>query len=99
MIYDPQGQTEGGESVPYADREYNLYNTAAGADAVVVITEWNVYRGLELVRLKKTMDSSIFVDPRNNYSFEDVDEIGMAYFLIGKHPQMASCNKCPGAWK
>ena len=58
------------------------YSTAKEADAVVLITEWNAFRGLDLPRLKKSMKTPVFVDMRNVYSHAEMD--GVQYWPVGK---------------
>lgn len=84
VICDPQGQSEGAEMFPNAIWESDPYESATGADAVVIITEWNAFRGLDLTRLKECMSGSVFVDLRNIYSFNEMAEVGIDYFPVGK---------------
>lgn len=84
VICDPQGQAEGDEFFPEAEWKSDPYESAAGADAVVVITEWNAFRGLDLTRLKECMAGSVFVDLRNIYSLDEMAEVGLHYFPVGK---------------
>ena len=90
VICDPQGQAEGDELFPNATWESDPYECATNADAVVVITEWNAFRGLDLKRLKECMSGSIFVDLRNIYSFAEMSEVGLQYFPVGKRDEAAS---------
>lgn len=79
---DPQGQNEGVALLPNITWSDDPYLAAKDADAVVLITEWNEFRGLDLDRLAKTMKSPIFVDMRNVYSHEEM--AGMQYYPVGK---------------
>jgi UDPglucose 6-dehydrogenase len=60
------------------------YEAAAGADAVVLVTEWDVLRALDLRRLAETMAGSAFVDLRNVYPPEEVEEAGLRWFGVGR---------------
>ena len=62
----------------------DAYSAAIGADAVVVLTEWNVFRGLNLRRLAKDMRQPVMVDFRNLFSMEDVKDSPFAYHSIGR---------------
>ena len=62
----------------------NPYDAAEGADALVIVTEWDAYRGLDLHRLKSLMHGSALVDLRNIYSTEQVEQAGFAYISIGR---------------
>ena len=84
IICDPQGQSEGVELFPGVIWESDPYESATGTDAVVIITEWNAFRGLDLTRLKECMSGSVFVDLRNIYSFDEMAVVGLQYFPVGK---------------
>lgn len=84
VICDPQGHSEGAALFPDMTWESDPYECSTGADAVVVITEWNAFRGLDLTRLKECMSGSVFVDLRNIYSFGEMAEVGLQYFPVGK---------------
>lgn len=83
-VCDPQGEKEGINLLPGVTWIEDPYAAAENADAVVVITEWNAFRGLDLVRLKKSMVAPIFVDLRNIYKREEMTEAGLNYFPVGK---------------
>jgi UDPglucose 6-dehydrogenase len=57
---------------------------ARGADALVIATEWNQYRNLDLARLKKLMKRPLLIDLRNVYLPERVREAGLEYVGIGQ---------------
>jgi UDPglucose 6-dehydrogenase len=63
------------------------YQAAAGADAVVLVTEWDVLRALDLKRLAKAMAQPVFVDLRSVYPPQDVEEAGLRWFGIGRPPR------------
>ena len=62
----------------------NAYDTASGADAVVLVTEWNEFRELDFPRLKKQMRGNVFVDCRNVYSPARVEGEGFVYESFGR---------------
>ena len=66
------------------------YDAAAGADALVVITEWEAFRALDLARLKTLLRQPIIVDLRNIYRPVDVAAAGFSYFSIGRATGAAS---------
>ena len=68
-------------SVSYHEDEYE---TLRGADAVVLMTEWNQYRNLDLDRVKSLLKAPVFFDLRNVYKREDVEAKGFTYFAVGK---------------
>ncbi|WP_299665361.1 UDP-glucose/GDP-mannose dehydrogenase family protein [uncultured Ruegeria sp.] len=67
-VVDPQGRAEGEALLPGVDWLDDPYAAAADADAVVLLTEWNEFRALNLSELAKTMKSARMVDLRNIYS-------------------------------
>jgi UDPglucose 6-dehydrogenase len=75
-VVDPQGQAEGEALLPRVEWMENPYEAAEGADAIVVLTEWNEFRGLNLRRLSKAMRSARMADLRNVYSRRDVLKAG-----------------------
>ena len=83
--HDPQAMPEAKmllpESVLYFD---DVYAALAGADAAVLMTEWNAYRGMDLDRIKKTMNGNVFVDLRNVYEPELMRAAGFDYFCVGR---------------
>ena len=87
---DPQGKHEGAgllAGITWAD---DPYAAADGADAVVLITEWNAFRGLNLLRLAGCMNAPVFVDLRNVYSFDEMKDAELRYFPVGKSSRETS---------
>jgi UDPglucose 6-dehydrogenase len=62
------------------------YDAAEGADALVIITEWDAFRALDFDRLSRTMRSRILIDLRNIYQPADVARAGFSYTGIGRVP-------------
>jgi UDPglucose 6-dehydrogenase len=62
----------------------NAYDCARGADALVIVTEWEQFRALDLRRLKAEMAQPVLVDLRNIYRREDVVGLGFAYESVGR---------------
>ena len=85
QAHDPQGVDEARhllpEQVEYCD---DIYETVNGADAVVLMTEWNAYRGLDFDRLKERMNSNVIIDLRNVYEPKTMRSKGFAYTCIGR---------------
>jgi UDPglucose 6-dehydrogenase len=83
--HDPQGMDEAREALPqgivYCD---DVYEPFADADAVVLMTEWNVYRGLDLQRAKAAMRGAVFCDLRNVYEPEQMRKAGFEYVCVGR---------------
>mgnify|MGYP000941597020 CR=1 FL=1 len=62
----------------------NEYDCAAGADALVIVTEWNEFRALELGELKKLLRRPLIVDLRNIYDPARVAAAGLRYVSLGR---------------
>jgi len=83
-VCDPEGRKEGAALLPGVDWHDDPYETASGADALVVLTEWNQFRGLDLARLAQSMRGKTLVDLRNIYTPEDAAAAGFAYTGVGR---------------
>ncbi len=83
--HDPQGIDEARKLLP-ASIEYfdDIYETIEGADAVILLTEWNAYRGLDLERVLESMRGRVFVDLRNVYEPRRMREAGFEYACVGR---------------
>jgi UDPglucose 6-dehydrogenase len=83
QAYDPEG-VEARTLLPGVDFKDGPYEAAEGADAVVIITEWDQFRALDLDRLKAAMRGSVVVDLRNIYRPEEMRQRGFVYAGVGK---------------
>ncbi len=84
-VVDPQGRREGEHLLPGVSWADDPYAAAEGADLLVILTEWNEFRALDLKRLSETMKSARMADLRNIYSPEAAREAGFAaYDSIGR---------------
>ncbi|SIR35022.1 UDP-glucose/GDP-mannose dehydrogenase family protein [Bosea sp. TND4EK4] len=83
--FDPEGM-EQAKSVLPAGVTYcsDAYECVSGADAAVIVTEWNIFRALDLGRVKSLMAEPVLVDLRNIYRPEQVREKGFVYADIGR---------------
>jgi len=83
-LCDPQGEKEGGALLPATTWAHDPYEAAKDADAVVIITEWNMFRALDLKRLRGAMRGDVMVDLRNIYRPAEAAAAGFAYTSIGR---------------
>jgi len=74
------------QGVTYAE---DAYDCAHGADALVLVTEWDAYRALDLARLKQRMRAPVIVDLRNVYRAEEMARHGFDYHRVGGAPHRA----------
>ena len=84
QAYDPAGVHEAKSMLPGVVWKDDAYGAATGADVLVIITEWNEFRSLQLDRLATIMKKKAIVDLRNVYNPEDVARAGFAYNSIGR---------------
>ncbi|MFC1611014.1 UDP binding domain-containing protein, partial [Myxococcota bacterium] len=60
------------------------YDAAEGADALVLVTEWGVFRSLDFQRVRSCMKQPILFDGRNQYDPRKMREMGFTYYCIGR---------------
>ncbi|GJL96493.1 MAG: UDP-glucose 6-dehydrogenase [Hyphobacterium sp.] len=82
--YDPAGIVEAEKLLDNVEFTSGPYLCAEGADALVIITEWNEFRALDTTRLKDAMAGDVVVDLRNIYSPEDMRSRGFNYTSVGR---------------
>jgi UDPglucose 6-dehydrogenase len=82
--YDPQGRKHGEGMLPGVTWSENALAAAKGADVVVVLTEWNEFRALNLNALKRSMRGAVMVDLRNVFQPQEAEAAGLAYSGIGR---------------
>ena len=85
--YDPKARHEaenfylkGNENVEYVDSKYDALS---GADAVILVTEWQEFRSPDFDEIKKRLNTPVFFDGRNQFDKERMARIGFEYFQIG----------------
>ncbi len=84
-VVDPKGRAEGEELLPGVIWHEDPYEACAGADAVVVLTEWNEFRALDLGRLAGVMAHARMADLRNVYSRQEAERAGFSdYVAVGR---------------
>jgi UDPglucose 6-dehydrogenase len=85
VVYDPaamsRAKVELGESVEYAE---SAYAACEGAEAVLILTEWDEFGKLDLARLRSTLRYPIVVDGRNMYSLDEMRRAGLQYYSVGR---------------
>jgi UDPglucose 6-dehydrogenase len=81
--YDPEGMAEA-KKLLHVELCGDAYEAIAGADGVVILTEWNEFRALDLVRLKSLLTRPLMVDLRNIYRPVHMAEAGFTYVSVGR---------------
>jgi UDPglucose 6-dehydrogenase len=86
--YDPEAMKEATwrlaaieDSITYCHSEYDAMKDA---DAVVILTEWNQFRNLDLAKVIKLLKQPIFIDLRNIYERKTIEAFGFAYYAVGR---------------
>jgi UDPglucose 6-dehydrogenase len=82
--YDPAAMEQAARVLPEVEYRSDAYGTAEGADALVLLTEWNQFRNLDLARLKALMRRPVLVDLRNVYEPEVAERLGFHYEGVGR---------------
>ncbi|MDQ1284109.1 MAG: UDPglucose 6-dehydrogenase [Patescibacteria group bacterium] len=90
IAHDPQAMEAAKPMLPEIEFATGPYEAVTDADAVVLMTEWNEYRALDLDRLGELMKQKIFIDLRNVYEPETVREKGFAYVGVGRGKVVSS---------
>lgn len=86
-VVDPQGKHEGEALLPGVHWNDNPYAAVHHAHVVVILTEWNEFRALDLKKMAKKMETPRMADLRNIYSIKDVRRAGFeAYVSVGREP-------------
>ena len=84
QAYDPAAMEEASKVLPGIELCENSYDAAAGADLLILMTEWNQFRNLDLDRIKAALKSPVFVDLRNVYEPSRMASLGFHYTSVGR---------------
>ena len=87
--FDPEAMDEAKHLLEDIEYAGNAYEAAEQADALVIITEWDQFRALDLKRVKDAMTGNVLVDLRNIYTPADAGKYGFAYTSIGRATDLA----------
>jgi UDPglucose 6-dehydrogenase len=82
--YDPVATENARKLIKGAEFVKNPYEAAKDADALVVVTEWDEFRALDLDRFAAVMAGKLIVDLRNVYNRSDAEEAGFDYIGLGR---------------
>ncbi|TWJ09389.1 UDP-glucose dehydrogenase family protein [Altererythrobacter ishigakiensis] len=82
--YDPEGMEQAKPLMPEVEMCGSAYEAVEGADAVVIVTEWDAFRALDTERVKSLVKAPVLVDLRNIYSPDDMRAAGFIYESIGR---------------
>jgi UDPglucose 6-dehydrogenase len=82
--FDPAAMEEAKAILPEVEYGKDAYDVASGADALVLVTEWNQFRRLDLLRIKALLKEPIFIDLRNVYDPAHMKRLGFHYCGVGR---------------
>ena len=84
-VFDPKGMDEAKEMLEGVYWCNDTYQAVEGADVVVILTEWNEFRALDLARVKEIMRKPVLVDLRNIYNPDEMSKAGFEYHCLGRN--------------
>ena len=85
QAHDPKGMDEAQKYLPDGIHYMkDAYNVCRDADAIVLMTEWNQYRALDLDQIRNLMRNPVFIDLRNVYDLTTMKQKGFSYVCIGR---------------
>jgi UDPglucose 6-dehydrogenase len=82
--FDPEAMANASDAIEGIEFAPDPYACLDGADAMVLITEWDMFRALDTAKMKQYLKSPIVVDLRNVYRPEEMQQAGITYFSIGR---------------
>ena len=82
--FDPEGMERAAVLMPEVEMKNSAYATAKDSDALVIITEWDMFRALDLARIGALMKNRLLVDLRNIYQHEEAVRHGFRHIAIGQ---------------
>jgi UDPglucose 6-dehydrogenase len=91
--FDPEGMDEAKKLMPDLDYCSDPYEAMEGADALILVTEWNEFRALDIDRVKRVMRRPLVIDLRNIYNPEEMTAAGLTYHSIGRPSRAAGAKK------
>ncbi|MFL2661607.1 MAG: UDP-glucose dehydrogenase family protein [Alphaproteobacteria bacterium] len=87
-VFDPEGMNEAKTYLSEKNKKIkwcsSAYEAAKGSDAIVILTEWNQFRALNMKKLKESLRQNIIIDLRNIYNPEEMKSNGFKYYSIGR---------------
>jgi UDPglucose 6-dehydrogenase len=85
VAFDPESMAQAKPLLPDVDFADGAYAAIEGADALVIVTEWNAFRALDLQRVKLALKTPVVVDLRNIYRAAELKTLGFSYYGIGSN--------------
>jgi UDPglucose 6-dehydrogenase len=92
--FDPEGREEAKKLMPELSYFDDAYAAMEGADALVLVTEWNEFRALDLGRVRSLLRRPLVIDLRNIYKPAEMTKAGLIYHSIGR-PPLGEADRAP----
>ncbi len=87
-VFDPEGMNEAKKKLSKYEKKIDWnkdpYSASSNSDVLVILTEWNQFRALDMKKLKKLLKFPIIVDLRNIYNPLEMKSLGFEYYSIGR---------------
>jgi UDPglucose 6-dehydrogenase len=83
-VYDPQAMEKARKILKNVIFCKNAYQAALGADCLIIATEWNEFKELDFIKLKKNLKGTLIVDGRNIYDLQALTDLGFTYIGVGR---------------
>ena len=93
--YDPEAMTKAEAVIPEIKCCADAYEAALGADAILVVTEWDEFRALDWKRVRSVVEQPLIIDGRNAFRPEEITCQGFRYVSIGRADAIPSCPTYP----
>ena len=84
VAYDPEGRQEAEKQLEGIDYADDPYSGTKNADALVILTEWDQFRALDLEYIRQNLKIPVLIDLRNIYSLEEMKRLGFRYYSVGR---------------
>jgi UDPglucose 6-dehydrogenase len=84
-IYDPEANKENINEFYGAEWKDDAYSVAKNSDCLIILTEWNEFKELDLKKIKDIMTRPIIVDFRNIFSLKEMEDLNFEYHSVGRN--------------
>ncbi len=86
QAYDPIGMQEAKKHLPFVSYVSDAYSVMKEADALIILTEWNEFRSLDLNKAASLLKQPLMIDLRNIYPLNEIRKTTFSYYSIGRPP-------------
>ena len=83
-IYDPQASKEGIKEFEKANWQTDIYSVAKNSDCLVILTEWDQFKNMDLKKISNIMNKPIIIDFRNLFSLDEMERFKIEYHSVGR---------------